>query len=225
MQPKPILYLVVLAAFAGLYSCQKEPSTSSLHDEYLVYTACDQEADFTAIETFYLPDSILLIGAGETDAAGNTVAKYWADEKALELIDVVADKLSERGYERVLDGALRTEADAGVQISYVEETTYFSGYNNPYWWSYYPYYWPLDYWGSWWGGWYHTFSVYYGYTTGSLLTEMVDLTATEGRDAKLTVLWNSYVSGLLAPTVSIDLEEAEAGIIQAFEQSPYLKNN
>lgn len=225
MKTKQLLSLALLGLLTGFMGCQKEPSIGSLDDEYLVYTACDKEADFAAIETFYLPDSILLIGEGVTDSSGNTVAKYWADDKAKELVSVVADKLAERGYERILDGALRAEADAGVQLSYVEQTTYFTGYNNPYWWNYYPYYWSPGYWGSWWGGWYHPYQVYYGYTTGSLLTEMVDLSVDNERDAKLTVIWNSYVSGLLNSSMGLDMNDAEAGIVQAFEQSPYLKNN
>ena len=41
---------------------------------------------------------------------------------------------------------------------------------------YYPYYWAPGYWGDW-VGWHYPYSVYYGYTAGSLLMEMLDLQA------------------------------------------------
>ena len=223
MNTKKLLSIALLTAMVVFGSCQKEPSTSSLRDEYLVYTAYDAKADFKALATYYLPDSILLIGEGAVDDAGNKVAKYWKDADALALIGTVAEELNERGYTRILDPAERQTADMGVQISYVEETTLFVGYNDPYWWGYYPYYWDPGYWGSWWGGWYYPFASYYGYTTGSLLTELVHLTAEPTADRKLPVLWNSYISGLLQGNKPINISEATEAIEQAFSQSPYLK--
>lgn len=223
MNTRHLLSIALLGAVIGFGSCQKEPSTSSLRDEYLVYTAYDQKADFQAITTYYIPDSILLIGPGAVDDAGNKVAKYWKDQDALALIGAVVAELDARGYTRIADPLERQMADVGLQLSYVEETTYFVGYNDPYWWGYYPYYWDPGYWGSWWGGWYYPFRTYYGYTTGSLLQEMVDLTAEESSDRKLPVIWNSYISGLLHGNNAININEAVEAIDQAFEQSPYLK--
>lgn len=222
MNTKQLLSIALLSALVGFGSCQKEPSTSSLRDEYLVYTACDEKADFKAFDTYYIPDSILLIGAGEPDSDGVKRAQYWSDSDALALIGATVAALNERGYTRVIDPSERQSADVGLQLSYVEETTYFVGYNNPYWWGYYPYYWDPGYWGSWWGGWYYPFSTYYGYTTGSLLTEMVDLTAVGATDRKLPVVWNSYISGLLRGKNPINVNEAVTAIAEAFTQSPYL---
>ena len=223
MKAKQFFSLALLGAVVGFGSCQKEPSTSSLRDELLVYTAYDMEADFDAVETYYIPDSILVIGAPAVDPQGNKKANYWNDADALRLIETVVAELTAYGYTRITDPALRTEVDAGIQLSYVEERAYFVGYNDPYWWGYYPYYWAPDYWGAGWGGWYYPFSVYYGYTTGSLLTEMVDLNATNRADNKLPVLWNSYVSGLLRGGNQPVIDEAVQGLQQAFKQSPYLK--
>ena len=139
MKTKHLLSIALLAAVVGFGSCQKEPSDSSLSDEYLVYTAYDQQADFTALTTYYLPDSILLIGPEAVNTQGNKEAKYWKDANAQALIGAVAAALNERGYERITDPLERQTADFGVQMSYVEETTLFVGYNNPYWWGYYPY--------------------------------------------------------------------------------------
>ena len=221
MKSKHLFSSAVVVALLFAIGCQKDPSTSSLQDEYLVYTASDTEADFGAIETYYLPDSILLIGTQAVDGAGNKVPKYWNDADALSLINTVASEMNDRGYTR-LEGAERNMADVGFQLSYIEQISYFTGYSNPHWWWDYPYYWTPAYWGYW-GGWYYPFAVYYSYTTGSLLVEMVDLGSEQGADKKLKVLWNSYLSGLVGKS-GPEINDAVEALEQAFEQSPYLKS-
>lgn len=222
MKIKQLLSAVLALGAVLLIGCQKDPSTSNLRREYLVYTAYDRNADFTTLDTYYIPDSILLIGSQATDSEGNRVAKYWKDGDALTLIGTIVDQMTERGYTRLTDGALRHTADAGFQLSYIEQTTYFTGYNNPYWWWDYPYYWTPDYWGYW-SGWYYPFAVYYGYTTGSLLVEMVDLQNGDAGTRKLPILWNVYISGLVRGSNQLDIPRAVDALDQAFEQSPYLK--
>ena len=222
MKIKRFLCAVAAAGVLLTVGCQKDPSTSSLHDEYLVYTAHDAEADFSEVGTYYIPDSILLIGTYALDPNGQKIAKYWTDKDAVALSNRSAREMEGRGYGRLTDYDLKDTADAGFQVSYVEEASYFIGYNDPYWWGYYPYYWAPGYWGPW-AGWYYPYTVYYGYTTGSLLVEMLDLNSTPGADRKLPVIWSCYISGLLHGNRSIDIKEASDGIVQAFVQSPYLK--
>ncbi|MBR5849718.1 MAG: DUF4136 domain-containing protein [Alistipes sp.] len=222
MNSKQLFSSAAIVALLLAASCQKDPSTSSLSKEYLVYTACDTERDFAGIERFYLPDSILLIGTHAVNEAGDKVSKYWSDSDALSLVNTVASEMADRGYTRV-KGANRATAEVGFQLSYVEETAYFTGYSSPYWWWDDPYYWSPSYWGYW-GGWYYPFAVYYSYTTGSLLVELVDLRSEEGADRKLSVLWNSYISGLLEGK-KIRITDAVDALQQAFTQSPYLKNS
>lgn len=220
MKIKHILYTVALASLC-CYSCQKDPSTSSLRGEYLVYTAHDSDARFDRIDTYCIPDSILLIGDYTVDPSGNKTAKYWKDGEARTLINTIVAEMDARGYSRLTGDDARETADVGLQVSYVEEATYFVGYNNPYWWSFYPYYWAPAFWGPW-AGWYYPYVVYYGYTTGSLLVEMVDLNSESGSGKKLPVIWDCYISGLLQGSGAIDIKEAAAALQQAFEQSPYL---
>ena len=106
-------------------------------------------------------------------------------------------------------------------MSYVEQVTYFVGYNNPYWWWYYPYYWTPGYWGDW-LGWHYPYGVYYGYTAGSLLTEMLDLEADQQSGKKLPVIWDSFAGGLLTGDSSLNLQRTLDAVEQAFVQSPYL---
>lgn len=222
MKIKHILSLLALMAVVFV-SCQKDPSTSGLRGEYLVYTNHDTEASFSTIDTYYIPDSILLIGKEKVDQAGNKEAVYWKDGDAQALINAFVVAMNQRGFMRITDPEQRSTADAGFQLSYVENTTYFVGYDHPYWWSYYPYYWEPAYWGAWYG-WYYPFVVtYYGYTTGSLLAEMVDLRSEAGQNRSLPVLWNCYISGLIGNDGKINIPRTIEAIDEAFAQSPYLR--
>lgn len=208
---KNLRYTALALAAVAFCSCQKEPSTSDLHRDYLVYTAHDTGTDFSAIDTYFLPDSILLIG-------GSDRTEYWKDESAQEIIATVAAAMDNAGYTRTYDKAA---ANVGIQMSYVEQVTYFVGYNNPYWWWYYPYYWTPGYWGDW-LGWHYPYGVYYGYTAGSLLTEMLDLEADQQSGKKLPVIWDSFAGGLLTGDSSLNLQRTLDAVEQAFVQSPYL---
>lgn len=137
---------LLLAVFAvTLASCEKDPDMDKLDNNYLVYTNYDKKADFKTFETYYLPDSILVIGDKEN-------AEYWKDENAQEILSAYVANMNSRGYIRVDD---REEADLGLQVSYVRSTYYFTDYGRPEWWWNYPGYWDAPYWGNW-GGWYYS---------------------------------------------------------------------
>ena len=193
MTVKKLRYLAYALVAVAFCACQKEPSTSGLHKDYLVYTAYDTEADFGALNTYYLPDSILLIGAADK-------TEYWKDDNALEIVNTVAGRMNAAGYTRTDD---KEAANVGLQLSYVQKVTYFVGYDYPYWWWYYPYYWTPGYWGDW-LGWHYPYRVYYGYTAGSLLIEMLDLQADQQSGKKLPVIWDSYIGGLLTSSESLN---------------------
>ncbi len=211
MTVKTIPYLAIALLAAAVCSCQKDPSTSDLHRDYLVYTDYDSEADFAAFETFYIPDSILVIG-------NNKKTEYWKDENALEIVATVAAEMEAAGY---LPVAEKADADLGIQLSYVERETYFVGYDSPYWWWNYPYYWTPGYWGDW-LGWHYPYYVYYGYTAGSLLLEMVNLGAAQTESKRLPIVWDSFIGGLLTSSTSLNQQRTLEAVEQAFAQSPYL---
>ena len=105
---------LLLAVFAvTLASCEKDPDMDKLDNNYLVYTNYDKKADFKTFETYYLPDSILVIGDKEN-------AEYWKDENAQEILSAYVANMNSRGYIRVND---REEADLGLQVSYVRSTS------------------------------------------------------------------------------------------------------
>ena len=117
----------------------------------------------------------------------------------------------------------REEADLGLQVSYVRSTYYFTDYGRPEWWWNYPGYWDAPYWGNW-GGWYYPYAVNYSYSTGSFISELLNLEAPQGQSEKLPVLWTSYMSGLLSGSTSVNTKLAVQGVNQAFTQSTYLTN-
>ena len=149
MNVKKLRYFAFALIAVAFCACQKEPSTSDLHRDYLVYTAHDTGTDFAAIDTYYIPDSILIIGNSDK-------TEYWKDADAMAIIGTVVGKLDDAGYTRTED---KDAASVGIQLSYVRKVTYFVGYDYPYWWWYYPYYWAPGYWGDW-VGWHYPYSVY-----------------------------------------------------------------
>lgn len=210
---KSLLIFAVAGSLLTLAACQKEPSTSDLQNDYLVYTDHDAATEFSKFNTVFVPDSILLLG--------NTKERvYWKDEDAREIIDAVVRNFEQCGYTRSND---RETADLGVQMSYVENVNYFIG-GGPYWWWDYPYYWSPGFWGDW-NGWYYPYSVVYQYASGSMLTELISLkeSIVEGDKKKLKIVWDSYICGLISSSKRLNQQRTLEALDQSFAQSPYLK--
>lgn len=162
---------ILLAVFA-LVSCEKDPDMDKLDNEYLVFTSHDTSTKFNDFSTYYIPDSILIIGDKKDP-------EYWKDENAQTIINAFKTKMNAAGYTAVD----KDDADLGLQVSYVASTYYFHGYyNDGPWWGYYPGYWYPGYWGgNWGGGWYYPYPITYSYSTGSLLADMINLKKCSGR--------------------------------------------
>lgn len=195
----PLLLLGVL-----ITSCQKDPDTDKLDNNYLVLTNYDTGTDFSSIDSYFVIDSILIID-------DHTKPTYWKNENSQKIVNAYSDNLSSRGYTMA---ATSDNADVVLQLSYINTTYYFNSMPGP-WWNNYPGYWN---WGG--GGWYYPFNFYYSYSTGSIIAELVNRNAQ--KDNKLTVIWNSYICGLLNGS-NLSYSRTMAAINQAFEQSPYLK--
>ena len=206
---KKLIY-VLIAVFA-LTSCREDPDLGDLSSDFLVFTNYDGKADFNRFTRYYMPDSVMVIGDTKDP-------EYWTGSKAADILKAYEDNMQACGYVRTDD---KSEADVGLQISYVQSVAYFVDYRNPYWWNEYPGYWLPGYWGDW-GYWYYPYPVVYSYSVGSLLTEMVDLSTSPSADRKLTVVWNSILSGLLSGSDAFNMELTVRAINQSFVQSPYL---
>lgn len=204
---KKVTFIMLAALCVALASCQKDPDTDKLDNHYLVYTNYDSGTDFKAISNFYVIDSILIIDDG-------VKPQYWSNGNAQKIIAAYNDKLEGCGYIRVDSPE---EADVILQLSYVSNTYYFTSFGPGPWWNSYPGYWN---WGGW--GWYYPYTFNYSYSTGSIIAELVDTNAPTPQNDKLTVIWNSYICGLLNGN-NLSFSRTMDAINQAFVQSPYLK--
>ena len=220
---KRILFLA--AALALAVSCEKEPSSSDFDGEYLVYTAHSEDIeDFSGFSSFTVADSLLVIDGDR----GSLFLNDWGKTVRNQYIS----EMEELGYTYVdtgmIDSDLEQEvtgdpkADLAMQISYIVSTSYFTTYvpSTPYWWGSYPGYWYPGYWGNW-GYWNYPFPVTYSYSTHSLLTEIVDMTAETGDDKPLPVVWNSFIDGSIGNNRE-DADRFSRAISQSFDQSVYL---
>lgn len=204
----PLLFLAVLFA-----SCEKDPDLDKVQNDYVIYTQYDKDANFSKGNTFYIPDSVLVIGDKDKGEA------YLDDSDGDFIINDYVAQMQSRGYTRV------TEKDAatyGLQVSYVESTYYYL--NSPGWWADYPWYWTPSYWWPWFSGaWYHPYPFIYSYTAGSLVAEMVDITSVtkDTTTASPTVIWNNYITDINIPATN--QAKLTKAIEQAFTQSPYLQ--
>lgn len=203
---KSAIFTLFAACLLGVVSCEKDPDTDKLDNDYLVYTNYDKGTDFKTMETFHVIDSILIIG-------NETKPTYWKNNNSKTIIDAYVANLEERGYIPV---SIAAEADMVLQLSYVNNTYYFNNYGAGPWWNSYPGYWN---WGGW--GWYYPYSFFYSYSTGSIIGELVSTVPSSVEKDKLTVIWNSYICGLLNGN-SLSLSRTLSAINQAFVQSPYL---
>lgn len=207
---KKFLFLAMVAALVT--SCEKDPDLNKLDNDLTVYTNYDNEVHFDQFTDYCLPDSILLAGSG-------VKAVYWKDDNAQKIISEVVAEMDSRGYHRV---EKKEDADIGLQLSYAQETTNIIGMGGMYNW------WGAGYWGPFWSDWYYPYPVSYSYDTGTLVMEMVDLTAQpEDKTQKvhLPVIWHSYASGLLFGNSRVDMQLTLRAVNQAFKQSPYISKN
>ena len=60
---KKIIPFFLLVLF--LAACQKDPDTSKLSDEFVVYTDHGKDVNFELFSTFYIADSVMVIGNEE----------------------------------------------------------------------------------------------------------------------------------------------------------------
>ena len=204
---KKISILALVLACTLIASCQKDPDTDNLDGSYLVYTNYDTGTDFKSINSFYVIDSILIIDNSEKST-------YWNNGNSQKIVNAFEAQLATAGYS---EAESIDEADVVLQLSYINNTYYFTAYNPGPWWNTYPGYWN---WGGW--GWYYPYSFSYSYSTGSIIGELVDTNAPSPTNDKLTVVWNTYICGLLNGN-NLSLSRTMEAIEQAFEQSPYLQ--
>ena len=106
----PFFLLVLLLA-----SCQKDPDMSKLSDDFVVFTDHNKDANFESFTTFYIPDSVMVIGSSEKP-------EFWSATEADDIGSTLVSGMEGRGYTRASD---KESADLGLQVSFVKNVTFY----------------------------------------------------------------------------------------------------
>lgn len=208
-------FVLLAGVLISLASCEKNDELNKLDTDYRVETDYDTDTDFKVFKTYYLPDSILLVGNGDK-------AQYLDSLLAKPILEACHRNMQKRGYVRT---DCKDNADLGLQMTYIASTYHFASYSaSPYWWCGFADYWSPFYWGNW-GYWYNPYPVHFSVSTGALLVDMLNLKAEQGDDKRLPVVWQSYLTGLLYKSKALNATLAVRGIEQAFKQSSYIITN
>ena len=91
---------------------------SDMDGRYFTCTNYDASADFSSYDTYFIPDSILIVGDNEEPV-------YAKNDAARKIIATFVSRMDSCGYTRADEIG---KADLGLQLSYIEQTRYFLDY-------------------------------------------------------------------------------------------------
>jgi len=204
--------VAIFAMIAGCYPGGAEFTS----DTDIVLTNYNDAFDFGSVKTYFMSDSINhIVEDGEE-------ADYSLDPH---IITELSKSLDNLGYERLFpEDSTGPEPDVLILVSSIKVTNYqvyggypwYGGWGYGYGWykstSYYNYY------GYGWG--YPYYPTYVtSYETGTLAWNMVE---PDNENEVLNVEWIGALNGVLGSNKITTKNRISDGIIQAFEQSPYL---
>ncbi len=214
------LFLTTVCAFvvACMSSCYPD-GPDYVHEKDIALTHYDENADFSALKTFVIPDSVVCIQADSNSA--------FAAELKEEILSLVKRNFEDCNYQ------LLTEEEAETQTpDFVVTVTAFSTptFNYTVWGNYWGWYpgWNWFGWGPSWFGYYpwypwYSGSYYYAYDKGTVVIDMLDAKNADSETKRIPVLWSGVVNGILSGSETYLYERLEKNIDQCFTQSPYLK--
>jgi len=203
-----VTFIIVL--FVVISGCRKSVDFDDLSYNFFVSTNLDKAANFASYKTYYISDTVINIGGIGKDS-------LLTGPNALQLVKVVKDNLTARGYTW---GARDKSAELGLIMSVIKDinvvVSYYPGWWDPYYggcyWYYYCY------------GYYYPWSSVYTYTTGTVILNMYDLQHATA-DHQFKGIWNVAGLGALGSSTSTNIQLGVDALNQGFEQSPYIKTN
>lgn len=177
-------------------------------DYDVVVTLYDKNTDFGAFKTFYMPDSVFLVG---------DTTKEVSNEFDDLILSSVANNFESRGYLRITDTLASPPPDFVVVTAKSTSTTIF--FTGGWYGGYYPWY-P---WGPGWGyyPWYPVGTVS-SYSQGSVLVSLIDPAKTDPDKKLVGAVWAGGVNGLLGDASANTRQRIYNSVNQMFNQSPYL---
>ena len=188
-----------------------------VEDMDLVATMYDATFDFTKVNTYIMPDTVMPVYDPDNSEDAEPV-----DKQMQELIlDEVAEQFELLGYERKYD---TIDGYPDVYVTLTAFSSTYVGYYYDYWYYYWGYY---PYWPPYWGGGYYPYypwggTVVYSYTTGTVLIQMMDPNNVDIENEKIPVVWIGAINGLAEGGQTNINERVKRGIDQVFKQSDYL---
>jgi hypothetical protein len=198
-------FTIVVGALALLLTGCYPQGPEFAEELDVVLTNHEQDYDFTAADTYAMPDEIVKI-------TGNLVEgddpEYVPGPVAAQILAQIEENMTALGYSRV---DIDQNPDLLLAPASWETTTIFWWYDYWYWW-----------WGGYYPGWGYPPMYASSYTQGTLMMTLVDPNITSANGNGLSQ-WTGAINGLL--TGSYDATRVNKAIDQAFAQSPYLKTN
>jgi hypothetical protein len=202
MMRKTLLAIACFMAIAVLESCY--PNRFDDADDYTTVTTLFNETkDFGAYQTFALADArgIIEIPEDDTDVTHAYDNQFFAR---------IRSNMAARGYTEVED-----PNDADLVIFAAVTTTDYMVSSCYYWWDYYCWYYCYPGYGWCYPAYVTT------YTTGTVVTIMIDRADADADPANVPVMWVASFGSILAGEGA----EVVAKVDDAFAQSPYISAN
>ncbi len=210
MRIKLSLLVLSICILSGCYTPKEDVFVEDLD---LVVVDYDEEFDFDAPQTFFMPDSISRPQEGGDDD-DDDIRRF--DDQ---ILDEIRANMVAKGFVEV-DDANVEDADVVMLISAVRTNTYIV--SDPcFWgcWGWYP--WPPGWgWGPGWG-WPYPPVIVGSYTKGTLFMNMIDPNA-PSQGQELDQVWLGAVNGLIQGSDESILRRINSLIDKAFDLSPYL---
>ena len=211
-----VLLAAVLLLGVGLTSCY--PGGPVTNEEYdILGTVYDESADFSALRTYSLPDTVVVASDGVISQGIDPVREDI-------ILAEIRRNMAYMGFVEEPNPILNPPdviiTATSWKVTNVETYSYYD-----YWgwyggWGYYP----------WWGVGYNPYynwgySQVYTYNTGTLILDMYDMTRPNETDQEVPAVWVGAINGLLEGNeTGIDLR-VKNGIQDLFDQSPYLRGD
>jgi hypothetical protein len=208
MKNKLTKYSVYFLLTGLMFGCY--PQGAEYYDELdLVYSNYASQYDFTAKNTYAIPDKIVKFTG---DVIQGEEPDFIREPYNTQILALIRTNMSNLGWTEV---SLDQNPDVILSVAAWELTTTTIWYDYWYYWDW----WYGGYYPPYYGGWYPYYPMVTSYSTGTLLMFMSDPNAMSADD-RTPIVWTSAINGLLQGNYSND--RITRGVNQAFTQSPYL---
>jgi len=140
------------------------------------------------------------------------------------ILSLIRQNMLDMGYDEITNPAAITQPELLLLVSAKP-----SDYYGMYWWDYWGWYpgWGYPGWGypsyPWYPGYPWPPVVYYSYTTGTVIIDMMDTENLDPEEHTSSIIWSGIVEGILVKNSELTRSRLEKQINQLFIQSPYLQ--